>query len=68
VSPLQSGFKTAVHEVVMKIPHQKKFKMQLLVHKVMCTVFWVRKGVIVLASLEPRQTINYITALSELKA
>jgi hypothetical protein len=39
--------------------------------KVMCNVFWDRKGVILLDFLEPRQTINsdhYITMLTKLKA
>ena len=37
----------------------------------MCTVFWDRKGVILLDFLEPRQTITsdrYITTLTKLKA
>ena len=39
--------------------------------KVMCTVFWDRKGVILLDFLEPRPTIssdNYIVMLAQLKA
>jgi len=39
--------------------------------KVMCTVFWDRKGVILLDFLEPAQTINsdcYIATLTKLKA
>ena len=39
--------------------------------KVMCTVFWDRKGVILLDFLEPGQTINsdrYIATLTKLKA
>ena len=41
------------------------------VGKVMCTVFWDRKGVILLDFLEPGHTINsdcYITTLTKLKA
>jgi hypothetical protein len=52
-------------------PSKKKFKMQPPVGKVMCTVFWDRKGVILLDFLEPEQTINsdcYIATLTKLKA
>ena len=52
-------------------PLKKKFEMQSSVVKVMCTVFWDRKGVLLLNFLEPRQTINsdyYIMTLSKLKA
>jgi hypothetical protein len=52
-------------------PPKKKFKTQPSVDKVMCIVFWDRKGVILLDFLEPGQTINsvcYIAALTELKA
>ena len=48
-------------------PSKKKFKMLLSVCKVMCTVFWDRKGVILLDFLEPGQTIisdRYIPTLS----
>jgi len=41
------------------------------VGKVMCTVFWDRKGVILLDFLEPGQTNNsdrYVTTLTKLKA
>ena len=37
---------------------KKKFKTQPSAGKVMCTVFWDSKGVILLDFLEPRQTIN----------
>ena len=49
-------------------PLKKKFEMQSSVVKVMCTVFWDRKGVLLLNFLEPRQTINsdyYITTLTK---
>ena len=45
--------------------------MQLLVGKVMCTVFWDRKSVIFLDLLEPEQTISsdcYTVMLTKLKA
>lgn len=46
-------------------PLKKKFKIQP--SRVMCTIFWARKGVILLGFLEPRETINsecYIVTLS----
>jgi len=52
-------------------PSKKKFKTLPSVGKVMCTVFWDRKGVILLNFLEPGQTINsdhYIVILTKLKA
>jgi len=52
-------------------PPKKKFKTLPSVGKVMCIVFWDRKGVILLDFLEPRQTINsdrYIAMLTKLKA
>jgi hypothetical protein len=52
----------------IRIPHQGiSSKCKASVGKVMCTVFWDRKGIILLAFLEPRQTINsdlYIVTLS----
>jgi len=42
----------------VKFPLKKKFKTLPSMGKVMCTVFWDRKGVILLDFLEPRQTIN----------
>ena len=42
----------------VKSPSKKKFKTLLSVGKVMCTVFWDRKGVILLDFLKPEQTIN----------
>jgi len=48
-------------------PSKKKFKTLPSAGKVMCTVFWDRKGVILLDFLESRQTINsdrYIAMLS----
>ena len=39
-------------------PTQKKFKMQKSAGKVMCTVFWDSKGVILLDFLEPGTTVN----------
>jgi len=56
----------------MWIPHRrKKFKMLPSADKVMCNVFWDRKGVILLDFLEPGLTINsdrYIRTLTKLKA
>jgi len=52
-------------------PSKKKFKTLPSAGKVMCTVFWNRKGVILLDFLEPGQTINsdrYIGTLTKLKA
>ena len=52
-------------------PSKRKFKTLPSASKVMCTVFWDRKGVILLDFLEPRQTINsdhYIAMLTKLKA
>ena len=47
-------------------PLKKKFKMLASAGKVMCTVFWERKGVILLDFLEPRQTTyNHKTAKSQ---
>jgi len=47
---------------------KKKFKMQLSEGKVMCSVFWNKKEVILLDFLELGQTINSDTAtLTELK-
>jgi len=44
-------------------PSQKKsFKAQPSVGKVMCTVYWDRKRVILLGFLESRQTINSVTS------
>ena len=52
-------------------PSKKEFKTLPSAGKVMCTVFWDRKGVILLDFLEPGQTINsdrYIAMLTKLKA
>ena len=52
-------------------PSKKKFKMPPSAGKVMCTVFWDRKGVILLDFLELGQTINsyrYSATLTKLKA
>ena len=52
-------------------PSKKRFKTLPSVGKVMCNVFWDRKGVILLDFLEPGQTINsdhYIATLTKLKA
>ena len=51
-------------------PTSKKFKTQPSAGKVMCTVFWDRKGVILLDFLEPGTTINsdrYVETLAKLK-
>ena len=50
---------------------KKKSKTLSLAGKVMCTVFWDRKGVVLLDFLEAGQTINsdrYIATLTKLKA
>ena len=52
-------------------PLEEKFKMQPSVVKVMCTVFWDRKEVILLDFLKSGQSINFdhnIAMLSKLKA
>ena len=52
-------------------PSKKKFKTLPSAGKVMCTLFWDRKGVILLDFLGPGQTINsdrYIATLTKLKA
>jgi len=52
-------------------PSTKKFKTLPSVGKVMYTVFWDRKGAILLHFLEPGQTINsdrYIATVTQLKA
>jgi len=52
-------------------PSKEKFKMLPSRGKVMCTVVWDRKGVILLDFLEPGQTMNsdhYIAMLTKLKA
>jgi histone-lysine N-methyltransferase SETMAR len=52
-------------------PSKKQYKMLPSVGKLMCTVFWERKGVILLGFLEPGQTVNsdyYIVTLTKLKA
>ena len=52
-------------------PSNKKFKTQPSVGKMMCTVFWYRKVVMLLNFLESEQTINsdhYLTVLTKLKA
>jgi len=52
-------------------PSKKKFKTLPSAGKVMCTVFWDRKVVILLDFLEPGQTINsyrYIATLTKLNA
>ena len=52
-------------------PAKKKFKTQTSAGKVMCTVFWDRKGVILLDFLEPGATVNsdrYVETLTKLKA
>ena len=54
----------------VSFPSKKKFKMQPSADKVMCTLFWDSKGVILLDFLEPRQTINcdhFTVMLTKLK-
>jgi len=49
----------------------KKFKMQPSAGKVVCTVFWDRKGTLLLDFLEALQTVNsdpFIVMLTKLKA
>jgi len=51
-------------------PSKKKYKTLPSTGKVMCIVFWSRKGVILLDFLEPGQTINSdrnIVTLTKLK-
>jgi len=51
----------------VNFPSKKKFKTLPPAGKVMCTVFWGRKGVILPDFLEPGQTINsdrYIATLT----
>ena len=55
----------------MNSSSKKKFKTLLSAGKVICTVFWDRKAVIVLDFLEPGQTINsdlYVATMTKLKA
>ena len=55
----------------MNYSSKKEFKMQPSVVKVMCTVFWDRKEVILLDFLKSGQSINFdhnIAMLSKLKA
>ena len=55
----------------MNSPSKKKFKTLPSAGKVMCTVLWDWKGVMLLDFLEPGQTINsdhYIAMLTKLKA
>ena len=50
---------------------KKKFKRQPSAGKVLCTVFWDRKGVMLLDFLKRRQNISsecYIMTLTKLKA
>ena len=68
VSSLWVWVKMTVHAV--NSPLQKKFKTCPSAGKVMCIVFWGRKGVNLLDFLEPRETTNsdfYITVLTKLK-
>ena len=64
MSPLRAKVKTEVHGVATcEFPIEEG--------KVMCTVFWDRKGVFLPDFLEPRQTINsdrYIATLTKLNA
>ena len=70
VSSLQAIVKTAAHGVVTcELPIEKKYKRQPSEGRVIATVFWDRKGVILLDFLDLRKTINsecYITTLTEL--
>jgi hypothetical protein len=50
---------------------KEKFKTQPSAGKVMYTIFWGKKGVIILDFLKPGETINsnrYIATLTKLKA
>ena len=71
VSSLQAIVKTAAHGVVTcELPIEKKYKRQPSEGRVIGTVFWDRKGVILLDFLDLRKTINsecYITTLIKLK-
>ena len=55
----------------VNLPLKQKLKIQPLVGKVMCTVFWDRKREILMDFLEPTQATNsehYIVTLIKLKA
>jgi len=72
VSPLRAGVKTAVHGVATcEFPIEEKVQTVPSAGKGMCTVFWDRRGVIILDFLEPGQTINsdrYIATPTKQKA
>ena len=61
----------AVHGVVTReFPIEERVQNAASAGKVMCTVFWDRKGVMLLDFLEPGQTINsdhYIATLTKLE-
>ena len=72
MSPLEPESKRQYMEWrYVNSPTKKKFKMLPSAGKVMCTVFWDKKGVILLDFLEPGQIISsdcYIATLTKLKA
>jgi len=75
VSPLRAGVKTAVRgEATCEFPIEENVQDAATLPskgKMMCTVFWDGKGVILLDFLEPGQTTNsdrYIATLTKLKA
>jgi hypothetical protein len=52
----------------VNFPSKKKFKTLPTAGEGICTVFWNRKGVILLDFLEPGQTINSDRYIATLKA
>ena len=72
LSLLWASAKLAVHGVAtLNSPSKKEFKMQPSADKVMCTIFWDRKGVILLNFLELTQIVNsdhYTMMLTKLNA
>ena len=71
VSPVRVAVKMAVYGVATYSQLHKKFKMQPSAGKVICTVFWDRKGTLLLDFLEALQTVNsdpFIVMLTKLKA
>ncbi|KAJ4435712.1 hypothetical protein ANN_18328 [Periplaneta americana] len=48
-------------------PRKKKFKQTMSTHKIMCTVFWDRKGVLLIEFLPRGETINRDTYCQTLK-
>ena len=72
VTTMSQSQDSSIQGIYMLLLHQrKKFKTQPPEGKVIHTVLWDRKGIILLDFLEPRQTTNfdrYIMTLTKLKA